>query len=310
MRYLESISQFSALQMIRMNIRNDYDCFRVCLRAPRLWNASLHALGKHQINLRPGITHFSGSITCLEDLHFLSKLPNLRRCQLEANLAEKEAPVVTVAHLTHLYADIHALEVLSAPLLGSLVVHLRTRRMRIGPRLNFPQETLIRFLHRSKCHLESLSVSEDLFTSDPATGISILEACSTISRLKLELTMRRGNFGIVEALTSPSVLPNLQHLILLMPPSAGDQWNAILRMARSRRDAGMLNLVEIQFSCLSTVGEQRYGARLVGGMRLQIGALTQDDFEMRIVKWLPSFEDPVSLEHLFGGPGDIFTLLM
>ncbi|KAK0215724.1 hypothetical protein IW262DRAFT_232430 [Armillaria fumosa] len=289
MCYLESNSHFSALQTIRMNIVGDYDCFRVCLRAPRLWKACLYAVRNHQIKLLPGITHFFGCITCPEDLHFLSQLPNLRRCRPVMNPAIKEAPVVTVAHLTHLYANIDALDVLSAPLLCSLVVRLWAQGKLHGPRSSSAQESLTRFLHRSKCHLESLSVSKDRFTLDTATRIFALEACSTISRLKLELDPEMSNFGIVEALTSPSVLPNLHHIILFMPLPSGDKWTTILRMARSRRDAGMLKLVELQFR-----REDKHDSCLADDMR----ALTQNDFEMRVVKRPPSCEDPLSPWHL------------
>ncbi|SJL16117.1 uncharacterized protein ARMOST_19636 [Armillaria ostoyae] len=195
-------------------------------------------------------------------------------------------PVVTAAHLTHLYVDrVDILDVLSAPLLGSLTISLMSTRQ--GPQSLSAQESVTRFLHQSRCHLESLSISEAMFTFDTSSRMFALEACSTISRLKLELHPRMVN-GIVETLTSPSVLPNLRHLILCMSQPSGDEWTAILRMARSRRDAGMLKLVEVQFRL------DEPDCYLAEDMR----ALTGDDFEMRVEKWDPPCRDHLYLEHL------------
>ncbi len=286
MHHLESISQLPALQTIDMNIFGDYDCSGMCLSAPQLWKASIRVHGNPQIKLLPGITHFSGCIACPEDLRLLSQLPNLRRCSLWMKLAAKEAPVVTVAHLTHLHVDhTDVLDVLSAPLLGTLAIRLMTTLQ--GPRSSSAPESLTRFLHRSKCHLDSLSVSEAMFTLNTPSRMSALEACSTIPRLKLGLHSRMDS-DIVEALTSPSVLPNLRHLILCMSLPSRDEWTTILRMARSRRDAGMLKLVEVQFE----LDEHDY--HIAEDMR----ALTGDDFEMRVAKWDPPCRDPLSLEHL------------
>ncbi|KAK0496413.1 hypothetical protein EDD18DRAFT_1353157 [Armillaria luteobubalina] len=280
MRHLESISHFSALQTIRMNIRDDYDYFRVCLRAPRLWKACL-ADRNHQIRLLPGITHFFGCITCPEDLHFLSQLPNLRRCRPVMNQAAKGAPVVTMAHLTHLYADMNALDVLSAPLLGSLVASPLVREQAARPSIILP--TRISPPISSPIEMSSREFEH------PATRVFALEACSTISRLKFEIHPQMGNFDIVEVLTSPSVLPNLHHLILYMSRLSGDQWTTVLCMVRSRRDAGMLKLVEIHFTL-----EDEHDPYLAEGMR----ALIQDDFEMRFIKRHPFDEDPLAPWHL------------
>ncbi len=184
-----------------------------CLRAPQLWQASLHGHGIHQINLPPGITHFSGSITCPEDLHLLSQLPKLRRCHLWMRMATEEVPVAIVAQLTHLYVDgVNVLNALSAPLLSSLTIIDPVPQ---GVHSPSAQESIARFLHRSRCHLENLSIGETVFTSATPSRVFALEACSTISRLKLELPPRMIN--IVKALASPSVLPNLHHLILCIP---------------------------------------------------------------------------------------------
>ncbi|KAK0192140.1 hypothetical protein F5146DRAFT_999384 [Armillaria mellea] len=260
MLHLESIPQFPALQTIYMQIRGDYDFSTICLRAPQLWNASLHMhLGDHRIKFLPGLTHFTGSIPCPEDLHSLSQLPNLRRCRLWMNLATLEAPAVTVAHLTHLYVcHIDVLDVLSAPLLHSLAVNFQ--KMLSGPRSSSPQESLTRFLHRSNCHLKSLSLTETLtHTLDTPSRVFALKACSTISRLQLVLYSETGN-GIIEALTSPSVLPTLHHLILSISLPSEDEWTTILSMLRE-------------------IGE--YDGYLAEDMR----ALTGGDFEIRVAKW-------------------------
>ncbi|SJL18917.1 uncharacterized protein ARMOST_22519 [Armillaria ostoyae] len=278
MPHFESISHFPALQMIEIRIYDGYGHgyhSDMCLSAPQLWQASLRG---HQIKLPPGITHLSGSITRPGDLHLLSKLPKLRRCHLWMRLVTREAPVVTVAQLTHLYVDhVDILNFLSAPLLSSLTIS------HILPRPFSAQESITRFLHRSRCHLESLSVGKEIFTSTTLSSLFTLEACSTVSRLKLELPPRMIS-SVVEALTFPSVLPNLHHLILCISQYSKDDRTAILRMACSCHDAGMLKLVEVQFQ------EEAYEYFCEEDTR----ALTRDDFAMRIEKW-----DPPCQDHLY-----------
>ncbi|PBK70704.1 hypothetical protein ARMSODRAFT_1083737 [Armillaria solidipes] len=284
MPHLESISQFPALQTIDIRIHDVYGSdyhSDVCLGAPQLWRASIRGQIK-QIKLPPGITHFTGCITCPEDLHLLSKLPNLRWCHLWTNLASKEAPVVTMSQLTHLYAkDMGILDVLCAPLLSSLTFIAQ------GSQPLSTQESITRFLHRSRCHLESLSVSKAIFTSATPSRVFALEACSTISRLKVELPPWTTS-SVVEALSSPSVLPNLHHLILCIPQDPEDGWETILHVVRSRRDAGLLKLVEVQF------GEEGFEYFYAA----DIWALTEDDFEMRFEKWDPPRQDHLYLWHL------------
>ncbi len=278
MSHFVSISHFPALQTIDMYIYESHGR-TVChsdmlLSAPQLSRARLTG---HQIKLPPGITHLSGTITCPEDLRLLSQLPNLRRCHLLLNQAMKEAPVVTVPQLTHLYIDVvDILNFLSAPLLSSLTIR------RISPRLYSAQEPITCFLHRSRCHLESLSIRE-IFTSVTLSSVFALDACSTVSRLKLDLPPRMIS-SVAEALASPSVLPHLHHLIICISQYSYDAWTAILRMACSRRDAGMLKLVEVQFQ------EEAYEYLC----EEDISALTGDDFAMRIEKW-----DPPRQEHLY-----------
>ncbi|KAK0192136.1 hypothetical protein F5146DRAFT_1038491 [Armillaria mellea] len=156
MRHFESISHFPALQAIDIQICDDDNYHSdMSLNAPQLWQAILRTHRLHQIKLPPGITHFSGSITCPEDVHRLSQLPKLRRCYLwmDMDIAGMEAPVVTVARLTHLYVNrVGILKFLSAPLLSSLTIS----RIIFEP---VPaRECVIGFLRRSRCRLESLSI--------------------------------------------------------------------------------------------------------------------------------------------------------
>ncbi len=285
MPHFEPISHFPALQAIDINIYKAHgsdDRLDMCLSAPQLWHARLQGHGIHQIRLPPGITQFSGSITCPEDLHLLSQLRNLRRCHLwmtPAMVTTEAFPVVAVAQLTHLYVDsVDILNFLSAPLLGSLTINPITQE---PPSSSAP---ITRFLHRSRCHLNSLSVGKAMFTLD--TPMFALEARCTISCLKLELHPRMIN-GIVEALTSPSVLPNLHHLILCISQHLKHEWAAIIGMVRYRRDAGLLKVVEVQFK------QERYGYF----WDEDIWGLTGDGFEMRVEKWDPPGQD-VYLWHL------------
>ncbi|SJL16115.1 uncharacterized protein ARMOST_19634 [Armillaria ostoyae] len=280
MPFFESISSLPALQTIDIVIYDDYgpdyrsDLF---LSAPQLWRASLHRHGIHQIRLLSGITHFSGTITCPEDLRLLAELPNLRRCHLWMRMTTKKVPVVTVAQLTHLYVEsMNILNVLSAPLLNSLTID----PVRQAFYSSTEQESLARFLHRSRCHLESLSIGKAMFISSADSSIFALEACSTVSRLKLELPPWMIS-SVVEALTSPSVLPNLHHLILCLSEHSEDQWDTILDMVRSRRDTGMLKSAEVQSE------EEGFEYFWDEDMR----ALTRDDFEMRVAKWDPPCQD-------------------
>ncbi|PBK70698.1 hypothetical protein ARMSODRAFT_90004 [Armillaria solidipes] len=280
MPFFESILSLPALQTIDIDIYDDYGFdYRsdMCLNAPQLWRASLRQHGIHQIRLLPRITHLSESITYPEDLRLLAELPNLRRCHLLTRLTTKDVPEVTVAQLTHLYVgDINILSVLSTPLLSSLTIAPVSQVFLSSSQ----HESIARFLHRSRCHLESLSLGKAIFTSSADSSVFALEAYSTVSRLKLELPPWMV-FSVVEALTSPSVLPNLHHLIICIPQHSEDEWTTILRMARSRRDAGLLKSVEVQFK------EERYEYFWEEDIR----ALAGDDFEMRVEKWDPPCRD-------------------
>ncbi|KAK0215737.1 hypothetical protein IW262DRAFT_1401872 [Armillaria fumosa] len=290
MSHLESISHFPALQKIDVHILERFDSdYRsdALLGTPRLWHACLHGLGISRIRLPPGVTHFSGSITCPEDLRLLSQLPNLRRCHLgiTAAMVATDAPVVTVTQLSHLYAvDAGVLKFLSTPLLSSLTIG----RFPVEHWPPSTQESVTLFLHRSGCHLESLSVSKAIFTSEATPSrMFVSEACSTISCFKLELPPQMID-GIVEALASPSVLPNLRHLILCISQHLTEEWAAIIGMVRSCRNTGSLKLVEVQFR----LDEQDcYPAE-------DIRALSGGDFEMRVEEWNPPSQDHLYLWQL------------
>ncbi|KAK0192167.1 hypothetical protein F5146DRAFT_1135921 [Armillaria mellea] len=110
-----------------------------------------------------------------------------------------------------------------------------------------------------------------------------LEACPTISSLKLQVHPQMINV-IAKALAPTSVLPNLHHLILCISGHLEDEWAAIIGMVRSRRDAGMLKLVEVQFKDKHDC----YPAE-------DIRALSRGDFEMRVEEWDPPSEDHMYL---------------
>ncbi|KAK0192170.1 hypothetical protein F5146DRAFT_1120113 [Armillaria mellea] len=261
MPHFESISHFPSLQAIDIERYDGYGSdyhSAMSFRAPQLWQASLHGHGIHQIELPSGITHFSGSITCPEDLHLLAELPNLRRCHLWMRLATKEVLAVTLAQLTHLYVmDLGILGVLSAPLLSSLT--LDPAQYAFSPT---DLEYLPRFLHRSRCHLESLSVAKEIFMTTMPSSVFTSEACSTVSRLKFELLRRTDG---VEGLTLPSVLPNLRHLILCISEHTCDDLDTVLAMFEEKRF------------------EYFY--------EVDIQALTRDDFKARFARWDPPRND-------------------
>ncbi len=76
MHHLESmVSRLPVLQTIEISIIAnslfDYR-FDMFLNSPQLWKAILPYSGIHQVRLPPGITYFSGRVTCSEDLRLLS----------------------------------------------------------------------------------------------------------------------------------------------------------------------------------------------------------------------------------------------
>ncbi|KAK0443803.1 hypothetical protein EV421DRAFT_512076 [Armillaria borealis] len=284
-RSLDSISHLPVLQTITLDVLEDHNFdyrLDMCLNAPQLWQASLSSQGMHQVRLPPSITHYSGCITGVEDFQLLSHLPKLRTCSLRPFWKSSvklrvEAPVI-MAELRHLSVDCaDFVNFITAPLLQHLTV------------FGSPEQKsacITSFLHRSGCHLESFSCIErtlvELSSESPALIGNMLssEACSTVSRLKVQLDPQVDQ--VAEALSLPSVLPNLRHLILcIVAPAEKDEWYPILDMIRSRRDAGLIKIVELQFAddeCASM-----YGYDIIAETR----ALAGDRLEMRVEAWNP-----------------------
>ncbi|KAK0204090.1 hypothetical protein DFS33DRAFT_859415 [Desarmillaria ectypa] len=278
---LELISHLPVLQTIEIDITDDYNYdYRsdMCLNAPHLWQATLPSQGIHQVRLPPGITHYSGIITCVEDLQLLSQLPKLETCHLESNWvspASIEAPVV-MAELCQLYVeDLDILNFLTAPMLQSLTITADSSE-------SLTNITL--FFRRSQCRLESFSICMDVLESEPSASISNIfssEACSTVSHLKLGLSSVWCN--ISRALTPSSMLPSLHRLILCF----GHQYFrhtqterlALLDMIRSRCKAGLLKTIEVQFDAEGwSICEDR-------DIEVDIRDLIEDNLEMQIGKW-------------------------
>ncbi|KAK0192137.1 hypothetical protein F5146DRAFT_1135891 [Armillaria mellea] len=252
MPHFESIS-FPALEAIQICIHNlrsmangsDYR-LDMCLGALQLRHARLQGHGICQIRLPPGISQYSGFITSPEDLRLLSQLRNLRRCHLWMTraMATMEVLVVRLAQVTHLYVDGGAiLNFLSAPLLDSLTINPITQR----PHSFSTQESITRFLQQSRCHLKTLSIGKEVFRLGMSTRMFESEACSTISRLKLELYP-----GMID------------HLILCLFQPSGVEYATILPLCNLRRN-GM-------------------NADLANDIRAHSG---DGDLEMRVEKWDP-----------------------
>ncbi|KAK0496392.1 hypothetical protein EDD18DRAFT_1166266 [Armillaria luteobubalina] len=279
--YLRSISHLPFLQTVELYVLdgNSDNRLDMCLNAPQLWRATIPNRGIHLVRLPPTITHYSGCIDCEEDLRILSHLPRLGTCYLllERPSAEfrLQMPVV-MTKLRHLYVDnTDTLNALTAPLLESLTISESPPQG--SPCINS-------FLRRSGCHLESLSYSMRMpvFCSVlPASigNVLSLEACSTISRLKLELGEELDE--VAEVLTLSSVLPNLHHLILcLKTPPRG--WYLIRDMLRSCRDVGLIKSIELQFKGDGPERRDKYDRAVA-----EIRGLTGDNLEMQIKEWNP-----------------------
>ncbi|KAK0492238.1 hypothetical protein EDD18DRAFT_1413410 [Armillaria luteobubalina] len=209
--HLQSILHLPILQTIELDItghgHDDLDDY-MCFNAPHLWQANL-GQGIHRVRLPSGITHLSGYISCAEDLQVLPQLPNLRTLHLLPiwHLSSTGMTPVVMAELRQLYvAESDTLDFLMALMLQSLTIFdFDEGSSSVAPSC---------FLHRSGCCLKSLGVS----SHGSLTLISNLlssEACSMISHLKLDL--KKSWDGISKILTSSSILPNLCHLVLVMP---------------------------------------------------------------------------------------------
>ncbi|SJL12999.1 uncharacterized protein ARMOST_16434 [Armillaria ostoyae] len=292
--YLESILHLPVLQAIEIDftdvIDHDYE-YRsdICLKAPRLRKATLANQGIHLVRLPLTVIHYSGYLPCVDDFPFLSQLPKLRTCHLVSSRllpgSMPEAPVV-MGELCQLYVgDLKVLNFLTAPMVQSLTLSAIT-----GPQ---SLSSITLFFRRSRCRLESFSMSMDILKSEPSASIREIfssEACTTISYLKLELSSISHN--VANALASPSILPNLHHLCLCfnenLHPHTEAERLALLNMIRSRCKAGLLKTIEVQFD----VEESR-------DIEADIRALIGGDLEMREEIWsplhsdhLPFFENP------------------
>ncbi len=267
MHHLESVSHFPLLQTIEIDILDENDCpadmsSGICLKAPQLWQATLPHQEIHLVRLPSGITHYSGCITCAEDLQLLSQLPKLRTCHLQSR--QLTAAPVVMAELRQLYVENpDTLNLLTAPMLQSLTIDRVSKRA----------PSIALFLRRSGCRLESLSMCESALISNISS-----EACSMISHLKLELGPDWD--GIAKILAPSLILPNLRHLVLCL----GGQYSrhgeterlAFLDMIRSRCKAGLLKTIEIQFG---------WGAPTAHIIDAEIRAVIGDNVEMRVEKW-------------------------
>ncbi|SJL12991.1 uncharacterized protein ARMOST_16426 [Armillaria ostoyae] len=284
--HLESIAKFPALQTVHIDVLDDYDsdhCSGMCLKAPQLWKVAFPYQRIHRVGLPPGITHCSICIICAKDLQHISHLPKLRTCHLRWSTLVEVKPPVVMTELRHLYVDLpESLNFLTAPLLESLTI---SQSLSQG-------STCVTSLRRSGCHLESLSCGMPItafswktqaFTSNMLSS----EACSTISRLKIEFD--EGFDEVAEALTPSSVLPNLHHLILCLRTHVNQKkWSPMTDMLRSRRDAGLIKTVELQFT------NDGYKTSIDCDIVAEVRGLAGDNLEIRVEEW-----DPPSWKPLF-----------
>ncbi|KAK0438550.1 hypothetical protein EV421DRAFT_1906485 [Armillaria borealis] len=276
--HLRSISHFPVLQTIEMYICDDYGypsdmSLDMCLKASQLWQATLPNQGIHRVRLPSGITHYSGCITCAEDLQLLSQLSKLRTCHLRSReTSPTDAVPVVMAELRQLYVeDSDALDLLTAPMLQSLTIVEVSEG-------SLSSSSIAPFLRRSGCRLESLGMS--------AQGLAALiskifssEACSTISHLKLELGPNCND--ISKILTPSSILPNLRHLVLCFACGSllyKTKRLDLLNMIRSRCKAGVLKMTETSF-------ERSISPTYI--MEADIRAVIGDNVEMRVEEWSP-----------------------
>ncbi|KAK0482256.1 hypothetical protein IW261DRAFT_1592106 [Armillaria novae-zelandiae] len=289
MHYLESISHLPALRAIEIDfvpvdksIERHYKYLSdICLKAPQLRQATFPVHGICSMGLPPTVTHYSGYLPRADDFPLLSQLPNLRTCHFESSLLQPgsmpEVPAI-MRELRQLYVgDLKVLNFLTAPILQHMTISLFGT-----PHL--PVSTIILFFHRSRCRLESFSISTDVMEFEPSASIRELfssEACSTVSSLKLGLYSIQHN--VVDALASPSILPNLRHLCLCfnetMDPPTETERLALLNMIRSRCKARLLKTIEVQFD-----SEESYS------IETDIQALG-GDLEMREETWSPLYRD-------------------
>ncbi|KAK0192191.1 hypothetical protein F5146DRAFT_1038764 [Armillaria mellea] len=240
MHYLESISHLPALRAIDMDfedsINHDYIKCRsdICLMAPQLRQASLPNQGICFVSLPPTVTHYSGSLPRAEDFPLLSQLPNLRTCRLESG----RTPAI-MGELRQLF------------------------QMSVS--------SITHFFRRSRCRLESFSIRMDILESETSATIHELfssEACTTVSRLKLELHSIVPH-NVADVLASPSILPDLSHLCFcfnsVLEPEVETERSALVDMIRSRCKAGLLKTIELQFEDEESRDIEAEFQTLIGG---------------------------------------------
>ncbi|KAK0482350.1 hypothetical protein IW261DRAFT_1467362 [Armillaria novae-zelandiae] len=310
--HLKSIFPLPLLQTVEVHIiDDDFNIYSsdMCLNAPQLRQATFISHGIHQMRLSPScLTRYSGPVTCAEDLLLLSQLPMLKMCHIIDIMIDLiDMPRVVMIELRQLYVgSIDVLEFLTAPTLQSLDIARSYHR-------SVP--TITRFLHRSGCQLESLSMRMEIFESEPSALISEMlssEVCSTISRLKLQLDSQL--VKVANTLTPASVLPNLHRLVLCIKTetSLGGQTDRLVNMVRSRHDAGLLKTVEVQFGI--RCDDDYYGEadehfdadddRALTeshDIEARIRALIDENLDMRVDRW-----NPVDLDlRLFFWDGEI-----
>ncbi len=280
---LESIVDLPALQSIELDVDDTYHsddyCSDIFLKAPQLWQASSSWHGIHQVMLPSGITHYSGPLTCAEDLQLLSQLPKLQACRLGFNTrmsaASVDAPMV-MSELCQLNVDLDVLNFLTAPALRILTITTTDSQLELLP-------TITLFFRRSKCRLESFSMCSTLEKEPSALrNIFSSEGCSSISHLRLQLSWICHN--VAEALTPSSILPNLHRLDLCFGLQSRRHTEterlALLDMICSRCEAGQLKTIGIQFD--------RGASRDIAA---DIRALVGDILEIRVDKWSSLYKD-------------------
>ncbi|KAK0232254.1 hypothetical protein EDD85DRAFT_956101 [Armillaria nabsnona] len=257
---------------------DDY-CSDIFLKAPQLWQASSSWHGIHQVMLPSGITHYSGPITCAEDLQLLSQLPKLQACRFYFNTQMSAASVdasVVMSELCQLNVDLGVLNFLTAPALRILTITTTDSQLELLP-------TITLFFRRSKCRLESFSMCS-MLEKEPSALRNIFssEGCPSISHLRLELSWVCHN--VAEALTPSSILPNLRRLDLCFGFQSRRHTEterlALLDMICSRCEAGQLKTIEIQFN--------RGASRDIAA---DIRALIGDILEIRVEKWSSLYMD-------------------
>ncbi|KAK0216512.1 hypothetical protein EDD85DRAFT_995572 [Armillaria nabsnona] len=308
----ESISHLPTLQTIQIYIddfcHDEIYGSDVCLKAPQLWQAKVSSDGTSQMKLPPCLTHYSGCNATPDDIQLLGQLPKLRVCHLESHVGPLSIQVpMIMPHIQCLFAGkVAILDLVTCPRLESLVLSMHEREWFFQDR-NYHTTVsawIINFLQRSGCHLKSLSVDDYVLAclqrSYPDNPFPH-DAFSTLSYLKINLRLGKGGLSpageLVQSLTpssdAPVRLPSLGHLVLCIDLSGPEifDWQAILNLICSRRDAGLLKVIEVQFK--DSRGSQSVVTEF--DMTADIRALTGDKLEMRVEKWNPPSEEHWSL---------------